>query len=53
MDANNKKEEINLEKDVAKPQKIIIDQSKVIRTLPRMVKENFQNLPGSTHTDKK
>ena len=34
-------------------EKIIIDQSKVIKTLPRMVKENFQSVPGSTHTIKK
>ncbi len=48
---DNKKEETV--KKLTEPNKIIIDQSKVIKTLPRMVKENFQSVPGSTHTVKK
>ena len=33
--------------------KIVVDQSKVIKTHPRMVRENFQAVPQSTHTEKK
>ncbi len=50
---NNEDKKVETVKKATETTKIVIDQSKVIRTLPRMVKENFQAVPGSTHTVKK
>ena len=50
---NNEDKKVETVKKATEITKIVVDQSKVIRTLPRMVKENFQAVPQSTHTDKK